>query len=158
MFKKKHCSLLLKSLWYRLFILKIKKHDLKSLWYVASYFKNSTKNDFYYYFFSIFLEEKLKSMAFLYDQTVEELTASTWKKVTIGVLLTLIFHLGDVLLGGRLAKNYKINVSEIGKVNHLPFCFYKMHSPVANAVCLPIRKRIGKWQSLAFAYQQRRRR
>jgi hypothetical protein len=27
-----------------------------------------------------------------------------------------------------------------------------MHSPVANAVCLPIRKRIGKWQSLAFAY------
>jgi len=83
-------------------------------------------------------------MAFLYDQTVEELTASTWKKVTIGVLLTLIFHLGDVLLGGRLAKNYKINVSEIGKVNHLPFCFYKMHSPVANAVCLPIRKRIGK--------------
>ena len=72
-------------------------------------------------------------MAFLYDQTVEELTASTWKKVTIGVLLTLIFHLGDVLLGGRLAKNYKINVSEIGKVNHLPFCFYKMHSPVANA-------------------------
>jgi hypothetical protein len=91
-------------------------------------------------------------MAFLYDQTVEELTASTWKKVTIGVLLTLIFHLGDVLLGGRLAKNYKINVSEIGKVNHLPFCFYKMHSPVANAVCLPIRKRIGKWQSLAFAY------
>jgi len=96
---------------------------------VASYFKNSTKNDFYYYFFSIFLEEKLKSMAFLYDQTVEELTASTWKKVTIGVLLTLIFHLGDVLLGGRLAKNYKINVSEIGKVNHLPFCFYKMAKP-----------------------------
>ena len=129
MFKKKHCSLLLKSLWYRLFTLKIKKHDLKSLWYVASYFKNSTKNDFYYYFFSIFLEEKLKSMAFLYDQTVEELTASTWKKVTIGVLLTLIFHLGDVLLGGRLAKNYKINVSEIGKVNHLPFCFYKMAKP-----------------------------
>ena len=68
-------------------------------------------------------------MAFLYDQTVEELTASTWKKVTIGVLLTLIFHLGDVLLGGRLAKNYKINVSEIGKVNHLPFCFYKMAKP-----------------------------
>jgi hypothetical protein len=78
-------------------------------------------------------------MAFLYDQTVEELTASTRTKVTIGVLLTLIFHLGDVLLGGRLAKNYKIHVSEIGKVNHLPFCFYKMHSPVANAVCLPIR-------------------
>ncbi len=86
---------------------------------MASYFKNSTKNDFYYYFFSIFLEEKLKSMAFLYDQTVEELTASTRTKVAIGVLLTLIFHLGDVLLGGRLAKNYKINVSEIGKVNHL---------------------------------------
>ena len=64
-------------------------------------------------------------MAFLYDQTVEELTASTWKKVTIGVLLTLIFHLGDVLLGGRLAKNYKINVSEIGKVNHLPFASTK---------------------------------
>jgi hypothetical protein len=26
----------------------------------------------------------------------------------------------------------------------LPFCFYKMHSPVANAVCLPIR-----WSELA---------
>ena len=90
-------------------------------------------------FFSIFLEEKLKSMAFLYDHTVEELTTSTGKKVAIGVLLTLIFHLGDALLGGHLAKNYKINASEIGKVNHLPFCFYKMHSPVANAVCLPIR-------------------
>jgi hypothetical protein len=89
-------------------------------------------------FFSIFLEEKLKSMAFLYDQTVEELTASTWKKVTLGVLLTLIGHLGDVLLGGRLAKNYKINVSEIGKVNHLPFCFYKMAKPslrLSFAIC-----------------------
>jgi hypothetical protein len=84
-------------------------------------------------------------MAFLYDHTVEELTASTWKKVAIGVLLTLIFHLGDALLGGHLAKTYKINALEIGKVNHLPFCFYKiaiglpMHSPVANAMCLPIR-------------------
>jgi len=93
-------------------------------------------------FFSIFLEEKLKSMAFLYDQTVEELTASTWKKVTIGVLLTLIFHLGDVLLGGRLAKNYKINVSEIGKVNHLPFCFYKMAKP---SLRLCIRHRRMHW-------------
>ena len=86
-------------------------------------------------------------MAFLYDHTVEELTASTWKKVAIGVLLTLIFHLGDALLGGHLAKNYKINALEIGKVNHLPFCFYKMakplHSPMANAktiVALEFRK------------------
>ena len=68
-------------------------------------------------------------MAFLYDHTVEELTASTWKKVAIGVLLTLIFHLGDALLGGHLAKNYKINALEIGKVNHLPFCLYKMAKP-----------------------------
>jgi len=68
-------------------------------------------------------------MAFLYDHTVEEITASTWKKVTIGVFLTLIFHLGDALLGGHLAKNYKINVLEIGKVNHLPFCLYKMAKP-----------------------------
>ena len=71
-------------------------------------------------------------MAFLYDHTVEELTTSTGKKVAIGVLLTLIFHLGDALLGGHLAKNYKINASEIGKVNHLP-----PHSPMANANPLP---------------------
>ena len=85
-------------------------------------------------------------MAFLYDHTVEEITASTWKKVTIGVFLTLIFHLGDALLGGHLAKTYKINASDIGKVNHLPFCFYKMakplhspmHSPQANALALPL--------------------
>jgi len=63
-------------------------------------------------------------MAFLYDHTVEELTASTWKKVTIGVLLTLIFHLGDALLGGHLAKNYKINASEIGKVKKADKNFY----------------------------------
>ena len=77
-------------------------------------------------------------MAFLYDHTVEELTASTWKKVVIGVLLTLIFHLGDALLGGHLAKTYKINASEIGKVNHLPFCFYKMAKPslrLSFAIC-----------------------
>ena len=97
-------------------------------------------------FFSIFLEEKLKSMAFLYDHTVEELTTSTGKKVAIGVLLTLIFHLGDALLGGHLAKNYKINASEIGKVNHLPFCFCKMakppHSPMTNAKTIVVNLRI----------------
>jgi len=82
-------------------------------------------------------------MAFLYDQTVEELTASTRTKVTIGVFLTLIFHLGDVLLGGRLAKNYKINVSEIGKVNHLPFCFYK-----ACGECGVFANSQANWQSL----------
>ena len=97
-------------------------------------------------------------MAFLYDHTVEELTASTWKKVVIGVLLTLIFHLGDALLGGHLAKTYKINASEIGKVNHLPFCFYKMakpslcHWPADAFACgecgvfANSLKRIGKWQ------------
>jgi hypothetical protein len=90
-------------------------------------------------------------MAFLYDHTVEELTASTWKKVAIGVLLTLIFHLGDALLGGHLTKNYKINAAEIGKVNHLPFCFYKMakppHSPIIHPrqmQCLAIR--FSEWQ------------
>ena len=88
-------------------------------------------------FFSIFLEEKLKSMAFLYDHTVEELTTSTGKKVAIGVLLTLFFHLGDALLGGHLAKNYKINASEIGKVNHLP-----PHSPMANAKTIVVNLRI----------------
>jgi len=81
-------------------------------------------------------------MAFLYDHTVEELTASTWKKVVIGVLLTLIFHLGDALLGGHLAKTYKINASEIGKVNHLPFCFYKMAKP---SLRLCIRHRRMHW-------------
>jgi hypothetical protein len=81
-------------------------------------------------------------MAFLYDHTVEELTASTWKKVAIGVLLTLIFHLGDALLGGHLAKTYKINALEIGKVNHLPFCFYKMAKP---SLRLCIRHRRMHW-------------
>jgi hypothetical protein len=55
-------------------------------------------------FFSIFLEEKLKSMAHLYNHNVKELTASTWKKVALGVILTLIFHLGDALLGGAPRK------------------------------------------------------
>ena len=92
-------------------------------------------------------------MAFLYDHTVEELTASTWKKVVIGVLLTLIFHLGDALLGGHLAKTYKINASEIGKVNHLPFCFYKMAKPslrlsfaIGECGALPFAKANGKWR------------
>jgi len=84
-------------------------------------------------------------MAFLYDHTVEELTASTWKKVAIGVLLTLIFHLGDALLGGHLAKTYKINALEIGKVNHLPFCFYKMAKPPHSPII-----RHGRMRSLAI--------
>jgi hypothetical protein len=91
-------------------------------------------------------------MAFLYDHTVEELTASTWKKVAIGVLLTLIFHLGDALLGGHLAKTYKINALEIGKVNHLPFCFYKMAKPSLR-LCIRHRRmhRPCHWPANAFA-------
>ena len=106
-------------------------------------------------------------MAFLYDHTVEEITASTWKKVTIGVLLTLIFHLGDALLGGHLAKNYKINALEIGKVNHLPFCFYKMakppHSPIIRHLpfrfcemarhCIRLGRMMGECGALPLACQ-----
>ena len=63
----------------------------------------------------------MKSMAELYDLQTEELTASAWKKVAIGVVLALLFHLGDALLGGHLAKNYKIRPAEIGKVNKILF-------------------------------------
>ncbi len=56
-------------------------------------------------------------MAEMYDETIEELTASAWKKVALGVTLTLLAHLGNALLGGHLAKNYKIRLAEIGKVN-----------------------------------------
>jgi hypothetical protein len=57
-------------------------------------------------------------MAELYDRTVEEQTASAWQKVAIGVILALLFHLGDALLGSQIANNYKIRPAAIGKVKN----------------------------------------
>jgi hypothetical protein len=56
-------------------------------------------------------------MAEMYNETIKELTASAWKKVALGVILTLLFHLADALGGSHLAKKYKIRPSEIEKVN-----------------------------------------
>jgi hypothetical protein len=73
-------------------------------------------------------------MAELYDLQTEELTASAWKKVAIGVILALLFHLGDALLGDHLAKNYKIRPAEIGKVNkdYLAMKFCKLQNVNCN--------------------------
>jgi hypothetical protein len=57
-------------------------------------------------------------MAELYDRTVEEQTAWAWQKVAIGVILALLFHLADALLGSRIANNYKIRPAAIGKVKN----------------------------------------
>ncbi len=57
-------------------------------------------------------------MAELFDHQSEELTQAGWRNVAIGVILTLLLHLGDALLGSRLANKYKILPAGIGKVKN----------------------------------------
>ncbi len=57
-------------------------------------------------------------MAELFDRQSEELTQAGWRNVAIGVILTLLLHLGDALLGSQLANKYKILPAGIGKVKN----------------------------------------
>jgi hypothetical protein len=66
----------------------------------------------------IFYDERMSAMAELFDIQKEELTASAGRKIAIGVVLTLFFHLADALLGSRIANNFKIRPAAIGKVKN----------------------------------------
>jgi hypothetical protein len=69
-------------------------------------------------FTRIFYDERAQRMAELFDHQSEELTQAGWRNVAIGVILTLLLHLGDALLGSRLANKYKILPAGIGKVKN----------------------------------------
>jgi hypothetical protein len=66
----------------------------------------------------IFYDERAKAMAELFDLQSEELAQAGWRNTAIGVILTLLFHLADALLGSRLANKYKILPAGIGKVKN----------------------------------------
>ena len=69
-------------------------------------------------FTRLFYDERAQKMAEFFDRQSEELTQAGWRNVAIGVTLTLLFHLGDALLGSRLANKYKILPAGIGKVKN----------------------------------------
>ncbi len=69
-------------------------------------------------FTRIFYDERAQRMAEIFDRQSEELTQAGWRNVAIGVILTLLLHLGDALLGSRLANKYKILPAGIGRVKN----------------------------------------